>query len=175
LRNFEHLCASAKEPGPMTVQNWPSICFALSVLFVALPWSAQGAVAHRDSGAPQLREDGRLREEGKFMAQAGMARPPDDEAVLAQEFRGAVDDGSNAALIRFIARHPETALADEAWRRLKQRPAPDEHPLANDPDATVYAAFDAARRTGTAEAWRDFARTWANHPLAAEANRLASP
>lgn len=165
----------------MTVRNWPSICFALPVLLVALAWSAQGAAALRDGGTPQLREDGplreegRLREEGKFMAQAGMARPPDDEAVLAQEFRGAVDDGSNAALIRFIARHPETALADEAWRRLKQRPAPDEHPLANDPDATVYAAFDAARRTGTAEAWRDFARTWANHPLAAEANRLASP
>ncbi len=48
-------------------------------------------------------------------------------------------------------------------------------PLANDPDAAVYAAFDAARRTGTAEAWRDFARTYASHPLAAEATRLASP
>ncbi|WP_342239453.1 hypothetical protein [Inquilinus sp. OTU3971] len=104
-----------------------------------------------------------------------MARPPDDEAVLAQEFRGAVDDGSNAALIRFIARHPETALADEAWRRLERRPAPDAYLLANDPDAAVYAAFDAARRTGTAEAWRDFARTYASHPLAAEAARLASP
>jgi hypothetical protein len=104
-----------------------------------------------------------------------MARPPDDAAVLAQEFRAAVDDGSNAALIRFIARHPETALADEAWRRLQQRPAPDARPLANDPDAAVYAAFDAARGTGTAEAWRDFARTYASHPLAAEATRLASP
>ncbi|MGO4127362.1 hypothetical protein AB4Z01_23380 [Inquilinus sp. YAF38] len=110
-----------------------------------------------------------------MVAQAGMARPPDDAAVLAQEFRGAVADGSNAALIRFIARHPGTALADEAWRRLQQRPAPDERPLANDPDAAIYAAFDTARRTGTAEAWRDFARTYANHPLAAEASRLASP
>lgn len=152
----------------MNVQFGPSTCLALSVLFAALPCWAQGAAALRDGGAPQPREQGRL------IAQAGMARPPDDEAVLAQEFRGAVDDGSNAALIRFIARHPETALADEAWRRLQQRPAPDEHPLANDPDATVYAAFDDARRTGTAEAWRDFARTWASHPLAAEATRLAS-
>ncbi|TSD85981.1 hypothetical protein FFK22_024475 [Mycobacterium sp. KBS0706] len=152
----------------MNAQNWPSLCFALSVLLVALPWSAQGGAVLRDGGAPQFREQGIL------SAQAGMARPPDDEAVLAQEFRGAVDDGSNAALIRFIARHPETALADEAWRRLQQRPAPDEHPLANDPDAAVYAAFDTARRTGTAEAWRDFARTYATHPLAAEATRLAS-
>jgi hypothetical protein len=159
----------------MNAQNWPSMRFALSVLFLALPWSAQGAAAFRDGGAAQLREDGPLREEGILIAQAGMARPPDDAAVLAQEFRGAVDDGSNAALIRFIARHPETALADEAWRRLQQRPAPDDRPLANDPDATIYAAFDAARRTGTAEAWRDFARTYANHPLAAEANRLAPP
>ncbi|MGO1078431.1 hypothetical protein [Inquilinus sp. CA228] len=150
----------------MNVQIWPSICLALSVLLAALPGWAQGAVAPRDSGALQ---------EGRVVAQAGMARPPDDAAVLAQEFRGAVDDGSNAALIRFIARHPETALADEARRRLQQRPAPDAYPLANDPDAAVYAAFDAARRTGTAEAWRDFARTYANHPLAAEATRLASP
>src|SRR5687767_2324153 len=167
LRRPKHLCVSAKEPGPMNAQNWPSICFALSVLFVALPWSAQGGAALRDGGAAQLREEGLLREEGTLIAQAGMARPPDDAAVLAQEFRAAVDDGSNAALIRFIARHPETTLADEAWRRLRQRPAPDARPLANDPDAAVYAAFDTARRSGTAEAWRDFARTWAGHPLAA--------
>jgi hypothetical protein len=159
----------------MNAQNWPSMCFALTVLFVALPWSAQGAAALWDGGAAQLREEDLLPEEGILIAQAGMARPPDDAAVLAQEFRGAVDDGSNAALIRFIARHPETALADEAWRRLQLRPAPDDRPLANDPDATIYAAFDAARRAGTAEAWRDFARTYANHPLAAEATRLASP
>jgi len=150
----------------MRVQIWPTTCLALSVLFAALPW---WAAVSRDRGAPQLRE------EGGMVAQAGMARPPDDAAVLAQEFRGAVDDGSNAALIRFIARHPETALADEARRRLQQRTAPDERPLANDPDAAVYAAFDAARRTGTAEAWRNFARTYANHPLAAEVNRLAPP
>jgi hypothetical protein len=153
----------------MNAQNWPSICFALSVLFVALPWSAQGGAALRDGGAAQLREEGIL------IAQAGMARPPDDAAVFAQEFRAAADDGSNAALIRFIARHPETTLADEAWRLLKQRPTPDARPLANDPDAAVYAAFDTARRAGTAEAWRDFARTYASHPLAAEAARLASP
>jgi len=152
----------------MSAQNLSVIGFALSVMVVALLWSAPGAAALRDGGTPQLREQGRL------IAQAGMARPPDDEAVLAQEFRGAVDDGSNAALIRFIARHPGSALAEEAWRRLRQRPAPDEHPLANDPDAAVYAAFDAARRAGTAAAWRDFARTYASHPLAAEATRLAS-
>jgi hypothetical protein len=153
----------------MNVQIRPSICLALSVLLAALPGWAHGTVALRDSGTLQPREEGRM------VAQADMARPPDEKAVLAQEFRGAIDDGSNAALIRFIARHPETALADDAWRRLQQRPGPDERPLANDPDAAVYAAFDAARRTGTAEAWRDFARTYANHPLAAEATRLASP
>jgi hypothetical protein len=153
----------------MNVQIWPLTCLTLSVLLAALPWRAQGAVASWDSGALQFREAERM------VAQAGMPPPPDDAAVLAQEFRGVVDDGSNAALIRFIARHPETALADEAWRLLQQRPAPDARPLANDPDAAVYAAFDAARRTGTAEAWRDFARTYASHPLAAEAARLASP
>ena len=151
----------------MKFQIKPSICLTLSAVLAALPCWVQGAAGPRDGGAQQLPQDG-------VSVQVDMARPPDDQAVLAQEFRGAVDDGSNAALIRFIARHPETALADEAWRRLQQRPAPDEHPLANDPDAAVYAAFDAARRTGTAEAWRDFARTYASHPLAAEATRLAS-
>lgn len=40
----------------MNAQNWPSLCFALSVLLVALPWSAQGApfsgtAAPRSSGS----------------------------------------------------------------------------------------------------------------------------
>jgi hypothetical protein len=153
----------------MNVRIYLSICLALTVLAAALPGWAQGGVAPGDRGAPQLRE------EGEMMAQAVMARPPDDAAVLDQEFRGAVGDGSNAALIRFIARHPQTALADEAWRRLEQQPAPDARALANDPDAAVYAAFDAARCAGTAEAYRDFAQAYANHPLAAEATRLASP
>ncbi|WP_155888678.1 hypothetical protein [Inquilinus limosus] len=112
----------------------------------------------------------RIREEWR-MSQAEMGRPPDEEAVIAQEFRGAVEDGSSAALIRFIARHPEHALAGEAWRRLEGRTAPDERPLAHDPDAAIYAAFDAARRVGAAEAYRAFARTYPNHPLAAEADR----
>lgn len=106
-------------------------------------------------------------------AQSVMAPPPDEEAVIAQELRGAVDDGSSAALIRFIARHPGHALAQEARRRLAMRTGPDGPSLAGDPDAAVYAAFDAARRAGTAEAYRDFARTHAGHPLAAEANRQA--
>lgn len=106
-------------------------------------------------------------------AQSVMAPPPDEAMVIAQEFRGAVDEGSNAALIRFIARHPDQALAEEARRRLALRTKPDERPLAGDPDAAVYAAFDAARRAGTAQAYRDFARTYAGHPLAAEAERQA--
>ncbi|MFE0756740.1 hypothetical protein ACFW16_22435 [Inquilinus sp. NPDC058860] len=135
-------------------------CLVLSLSSVVLPWRAGIAIAGDV-----------LREDGWMSAQTDMARPPDEQAVIAREFRGAVDEGSNAALIRFIARHPEHALADEAWRRLQRRPAPDARPLANDPDAAVYAAFDAARRAGTAEAYRDFARAYANHPLAAEAKR----
>jgi hypothetical protein len=112
-------------------------------------------------------------ESGEAPAPSVMAPPPDEQAVMAQEFRGAVDDGSSAALIRFIARHPDHALAEEARRRLARRTAPDGPALAGDPDAAVYAAFDAARRAGTARAYRDFARAYAGHPLAAEANRQA--
>lgn len=132
----------------------------LSLSFAVLPWWAGIGVA-----------GGLLREDGWMSAQVDMARPPDEQAVIAREFHGAVDQGSNAALIRFIARHPGHALADEARLRLQRRTTPDDEPLAHDPDATVYAAYDAARRAGTAEAYRDFARTYANHPLAAEANR----
>ncbi|WP_225767189.1 hypothetical protein [Inquilinus sp. Marseille-Q2685] len=135
-------------------------CLALSLSFAVLPWRTGIGIA----GALP-------REDGWMSAQTDMARPPDEQAVIAREFRGAVDQGSNAALIRFIARHPGHALADEARLRLQRRTAPDDKPLAHDPDATVYAAYDAARRAGTAEAYRDFARTYANHPLAAEANR----
>ncbi len=106
-------------------------------------------------------------------AQSVMAPPPDEAAVMAQEFHGAVEDGSSAALIRFIARHPDDALAEEARRRLALRTKPDGRSLAGDPDAAVYSAFDAARRAGTARAWRDFASAYANHPLAAEAERQA--
>lgn len=112
-------------------------------------------------------------ESGEGPAPSVMAPPPDETAVIAQEFRGAVNDGSSAALIRFIARHPDQALAEEARRRLARRTAPDGPALAGDPDAAVYAAFDAARRAGTARAYRDFARAYAGHPLAAEADRQA--
>jgi len=136
------------------MRAWAGFAMTLTAatLFAGAPWPAEG---------------------GEGPAPSVMAPPPDEAAVIAQEFRAAVDDGSSAALIRFIARHPDQALAEEARRRLASRTAPDSPALAGDPDAAVYAAFDAARRAGTARAYRDFARAYAGHPLAAEADRQA--
>lgn len=146
-----------------TVTRRGGLAAALAVLALSAPLAGEteGAVAENRS------------EDGWMSAQSVMAPPPDEAAVLAQEFRGAVDDGSNAALIRFIARHPDRALARQAWQRLAGRTVPDGQPLAGDPDAMVYAAFDAARLAGTAAAYRGFAQTYAGHPLAEEASRQA--
>jgi len=153
-----------------TVGVWGGIAAApvFLLLFASLScWAGAAGAGHRTSAAFSAREDGWM------SAQSIMAPPPDEAAVIAQEYRGAVDDGSSAALIRFIARHPDHALAEEARRRLALRTEPDGRSLAGDPDAAGYSAFDAARRAGTARAYRDFASTYANHPLAAEAERQA--
>lgn len=94
--------------------------------------------------------------------------PPGDAAVLAAELRGALTDGSNAALIGFIARHPDEPLADAARSRLAARTELDPAPAVG-PDAEVHAAFDAARLSVEPQAMADFAKQYAHHPLGREA------
>ena len=77
--------------------------------------------------------------------------PPDYAAVLATEFELALASDSNAALIAFIARHPDEALTNEARRRLDARRLPD-NVAGTGPDAEIEAAFDAARLDGSSEA-----------------------
>jgi hypothetical protein len=77
--------------------------------------------------------------------------------------------GTNGALVTFIARYPDDPLADRARALLAARRQPDPAPYPG-PDGTIIAAFDRARLAGPA-ALADFARTYPNHPLAAEAAR----
>ncbi|MGQ7793182.1 hypothetical protein ACUN0C_12295 [Faunimonas sp. B44] len=98
-----------------------------------------------------------------------MLPPPDYEAVMADEFRHAREAGTNAALIRFIARHPQHRLADEARALLSRRPAADPPGGTGDPDADVYRAFDQARRD---RAFDSFIARHPQHPLAEEARRM---
>ena len=101
--------------------------------------------------------------------------PPDYAAVLATEFELALATDSNAALIAFIARHPDEALTNEARRRLDARRLPD-NVAGTGPDAEIEAAFDAARLDGSSEALARFAARFAGHPLAREAaNPFWSP
>ncbi len=98
-----------------------------------------------------------------------MPPPPDYEAVMADEFRHARQAGTNAALIRFIARHPQHRLADEARTLLSRRPAADPPGGSGDPDADIYRAFDQARRDRT---FGSFIARHPEHPLAEEARRM---
>jgi hypothetical protein len=96
--------------------------------------------------------------------------PPDYAAGLRSTLDQALADGSNAALIGFIARYPDEAIADEARAALAARgqmagPYPG-------PDGDIFAAFDRARLAGPA-ALAAFAATYPNHPLGAEAGRAA--
>ena len=99
----------------------------------------------------------------------GMARRPDHAAVLQGAFDRALADGSNGALILFIARNPDEALTAEARAALAARTAPDRQPFPG-PDGDIIAAFDRARLAGPS-ALAAFAAGNAPHPLAAEALR----
>jgi hypothetical protein len=106
-----------------------------------------------------------------LLASCALAEVPprlDPAAALARELAQAVAADSNAALINFIARHPDAPLTTEARVRLAALPADDGWTGA---DAEVYADFDVARRTGTRAALAAFARRHPSHPLAAEAAR----
>ncbi|WP_112873034.1 hypothetical protein [Paracoccus endophyticus] len=99
-------------------------------------------------------------------APAGAPERAEAEAALA--------DGSNAALILFLARHPDDASAPRIRAALAARRTPDDPAqgrAAAGGEAGVIAAFDAARLAGTPEAWQGFARRHPNHPLTAEAAR----
>jgi hypothetical protein len=101
--------------------------------------------------------------------QAVVPPPPDYAAGLRSSLDQALADGSNAALILFIARYPDETLTGTARTALKARTAPDPLPPPG-PDGTIVAAFDAARLAGPA-ALAAFAGAYGNHPLAAEAAR----
>jgi hypothetical protein len=94
--------------------------------------------------------------------------PPrlDPAAALARELAQGVAAGSTAALINFIARHPDAPLTAEARVRLAALPADDG---GTGSDAAIHATFDAARLAGTRAALAAFARRYPSHPLAAEA------
>lgn len=97
--------------------------------------------------------------------------PPDYDRVMGEEFDAAMREGTNSALIRFIARHPDHPLADRARSLLSGREGLDTGVSPTDPDADIYAAFDRARRENTISALGTFIALHPNHPLAAEARR----
>jgi hypothetical protein len=90
-------------------------------------------------------------------------------------FEQAVAGGSNASLIMFLARNPDSPHAEAARARLAARRSPDA-PAAvrtvGGADADIISAFDAARLSGDPAAWRAFLAAHGGHPLAAEARRL---
>lgn len=92
-------------------------------------------------------------------------------APEAHEAAAALADGSSTALIQFLARHPDDPAAPRVRAALAARTAPDQpgRIAAAGGEAEIVAAFDAARRAGTAAAWDAFTRRFGDHPLVAEA------
>lgn len=98
--------------------------------------------------------------------------PPAPEGVPeAEEAAAALAANSSAALIQFLARHPTDPATPRVRAALAARTAPDEpsRAAAAGGEAEIIAAFDAARRAGTADAWSAFAARYEGHPLVAEA------
>lgn len=106
------------------------------------------------------------------LAQSNAPIPPprDPAVVLDAEYQRARAAGTNAALILFIARQPDSPLADQARVTLRGRTTPDPTPDSG-PDGDILMAFDLARLSRDRAALDDFARLYAGHPLAAEAAR----
>lgn len=97
--------------------------------------------------------------------------PPAPEGVPeAEEAAAALAAGSSTALIQFLARHPDNPNAPRIRAALAARTAPDDPArlAAAGGEAEIVAAFDAARRAGTAAAWDAFAARFGDHPLVAE-------
>lgn len=96
------------------------------------------------------------------------ARPPPDDGAVRRDLLGrAIADGSNGALILFLARYPADPDAETVRGLLATRRQPDPAPLRG-PDGAIVAAFDRARLDGPA-ALGAFAARYPTHPLAAEA------
>ena len=108
---------------------------------------------------------------GSISVSMGESMPPRRDPAMAtrEEFALAEADGSNGALILFIARAPETAEAEVARTMLRGRNHPDTAPMPG-PDGTIITDFDAARLAGPA-ALRAFVARYTGHPLALEAAR----
>ncbi|WP_134679137.1 hypothetical protein [Paracoccus ravus] len=107
-------------------------------------------------------------------AQTGRSEPLPPPAPAGhterQEAEAAIAAGTNAALIRFLARHPTDPSAPRIRAALSARTGPDPADAnPEDPDAAAIAAFDAARLRGTATGWAEFLRRFPGHPLTVEA------
>jgi hypothetical protein len=143
-----------------------SATLAALVLGALLPTMPAGA----DGTGRSTLADDQINWWEHMMLASDMAPEPDYEAVMAKEFRGAVEEGTSAALLRFIARHPDHPLANRARELLAGRKARDED-RSSEPDADIYGAFEDARRKNSIEAFEAFAERYAGHPLSVEAKR----
>jgi hypothetical protein len=147
---------------------------------VPLAWAAALAMAVAPGGAYHATAQNTLQEGGGMVissqsGNSGRVVPPprDPEAVIAEEFRLALDKGTREALIRFIARHPDHELSGQALVLLRSGKGLKEAGIdPADPDAAIYAAFDRAIRRDDVIEYESFIARHPDHPLAVIARRL---
>jgi len=175
----------------MRVYGWPAGGGATAAVMAAclmLPACLPDTGRTEQAGAGQ-QEDAQMTPGGTkdVPEPAPAGRSPDipppvlDDAESARRiYAQALAQDSNAALIMYLARNPDTPQAADARLRLAIRRNPDAHGAAQavaGMDAGLVSEFDAARLAydagaGDAGPLHAFMAQYHSHPLAAEAGRV---
>jgi hypothetical protein len=168
-----------KEQGrPCPARNlrfaFSSFVFAFSLLGVGSVESSASGEAPGASGSRQPMAGNIPVAEAPRPWQLVAMRPERDiEAIILDTFNEAVRSGNAGALIKFISRHPQHALADKARQLLVDGHYPPARKTQSDWVDSKIADFDTARREGP-DALKAFIAKYPDHPLAAEARRMLS-
>lgn len=143
-------------------------------VMVTLPLMTALLACAAGGAGPALGSGDTATQQGVLQPKDVQPMPIDQKGPPGQRVRSPVLDqalaaNSSAALIMFLWHHPDDAFAEDARSYLRNRPDPDPPAAiraAAGAEAPAVAAFDAARRAGSAAAWQAFLAQYGATPLA---------